>query len=105
MKTGVESIAHERQYKQIEKHGFTGEHHADNPQWYDKGQLVHAANLLSYADDDVVRQHVEYFYPENWDKEWFTELMNRPNKERLIIAGALLASEIDRLNELEKRKT
>ena len=40
--------------------------------------------------------------PPNWDEDWFTNLCGRPHKERLAIAGALLAAEIDRQNFLEE---
>ena len=93
MKTGVELIAEERQ-KQIGKYGFTGEHHAFEPKWYAKGQLVEASMRLSFTipNDEA---------PENWDAAWFTNLCERNYKERLVIAAALLAAEIDRLNYLE----
>jgi len=97
MKTGVELITEERE-KQISKHGFTGEHHAKHPEWYDKNQLIEASAKLSHK--------ISYNEtPENWNSEWFTNLCNRPHKERLIIAGALLASELDRLNYLEENNT
>lgn len=99
---GVELIQQERQ-KQIDKHGFTGKHSVENPQWYEKNQLIHASQLLLNLDnEDLVRPMTleGHFYPENWNKEWFLRLMNKPYKKRLVIAGALIASEIDRLNEL-----
>ena len=99
MKTGIELMADERQIKQIEKHGFTAEHHAKHPEWYDKGQLVFGATLLSLKDDDPLRK--ELLYPENWDKEWFLDLMMKPYMRRLIIAGSFLAAELDRCIYLE----
>jgi hypothetical protein len=93
MKTGIELITEERE-KQISKHGFTGEHHAQHAEWYDEGQLIEAAHKLSFA---IAKDEV----PKNWDLEWFQNLCNRPHKERLVIAGALIASEIDRMNEIQ----
>jgi hypothetical protein len=90
MKTGVQLITEERE-KQISKHGFTGEHHFNHPEWYNKGQLIEAAVKLS----NVIAYNQT---PENWDGQWFTNLCRRTHKERLIIAGALICAEIDRLN-------
>jgi len=97
MSKGVELIAIERK-KQIEKHGFTAEHHAKHPEWYDENQLIDASRRLSYkiANDSV---------PTNWDSDWFSNLCKKPYTERLIIAGALLASEWDRLDYLQKNNT
>lgn len=97
MKTGIELITEERQ-KQIDKHGFTAEHHAMHPEWYDKGQLIEAAHKLSFvmSNDET---------PENWDAEWFSNLCRRPHQERLIIAAALVASELDRLIYLINNNT
>ncbi len=36
--------------------------------------------------------------PEGWNKELHNKMMNKPYKDRLIIAGALIAAEIDRIN-------
>lgn len=97
MKTGIELIAEERE-KQIKKHGFTGEHYALHPEWYDKGQLIEAAHKLSFimANNET---------PKNWDKDWFTDLCRRPHQERLIIAATFLAAEYDRVNYLETNNT
>lgn len=102
MNTGVQDIAEERQVKQIEKHGFTAEHHAKNPQWYDKGQMAYAARLLSWPDDSEIRNY--YHCPDNWNAKWFSNLIDKPYLRRLAIAGALLASEIDRIKYLEANK-
>jgi len=98
MKTGVELIAEER-LKQIEKHGFTGEHHAEHPEWYEEGQMIEAACYLLSVNVVFVLE----FTPLHWDAKWFKRLCDKPYKERLIIAGALISAEIDRLRELERR--
>lgn len=99
MKTGIELIAAERQ-KQIDKHGFTGKHHLAHPQWYDNNQLQQAAvTLLMHEIDEVV--DVDAVLPPGWDIEWFRDLNNRPRKVRLIIAAALIAAELDRIQEPE----
>jgi len=97
---GVELIANERK-KQIEKHGFTAEHHAKHPEWYCNNQLIEAANTLTMV---TIKS---YCIPLNWDAEWFKKLCSRNYGERLIIAAALLASEWDRLDYIvnnEKQK-
>src|SRR5690606_7328148 len=93
---GIELIAQERQ-KQIDKHGFTGEHHAQHPKWYEGGQLLSAARHLSslYMVDIDWRPH-------NWDPEWYRRLCNKSFKGRIIIAAALIAAELDRFKALEE---
>lgn len=98
MTTGIKYLAIERQ-KQIDKYGFTGEHHATHPEWYDNGQLVEAARILSMPNLII---EVNAGCPENWDKKWFDNLCQRNYKERLIIAGALIAAEIDRQETINK---
>lgn len=98
MKTGVELIAEERQ-KQILKHGFTGKHHADHPEWYDQNQLVSASQVLIERDTTLIEWH-----PLNWDAVWFQRLLDNPYFERLKIAAAMLAAELDRINELKERE-
>ena len=105
MKTGIELMSIERQVKQIEKHGFTAEHHAMHPEWYDKGQLLHAAvRLMDYDKDDITEVYKK-LAPENWDLVWWTNLCDKPKYERIIIAGALIAAELDRLNYLQENNT
>lgn len=91
---GSQLVAEERQ-KQIDKHGFTAEHHVNHPEWYEEDQLLKAsASIL--LPEEFSRT------PENWDVAWFHNLKNRSRKERLIIAGALIVAELDRLAEIEK---
>jgi len=99
MKSGIELITEERQH-QIDKHGFTAEHHALNSEkWYNDDQLIEAANTLS------MKEIVSCLVPINWDIVWFEKLCQKPYKERLIIAGALISAELDRLNYLEENNT
>ena len=96
---GILLIATERQ-KQISKHGFTGEHHANHPEWYDNMQLSQAAVAL--LTPDLKPHDLDTEIPTNWDPERFQSFINRERKERIIIAGALLAAELDRIEYLEK---
>ena len=91
MKTVIELIIEERE-KQISKHGFTAEHHFNHPEWYDKNQLITAANILS------IKEKTPCQVPENWDIEWFQRLCDKPYKKRLIIAATLIVAEFERIS-------
>lgn len=99
--TGIELIAKERT-EQIEKHGRSIE---DDAKWNDRNELSIAASMLvvDYPHvcleiEDVEENHC----PDGWDRSIWSKMVRKPYKERLIIAGALIAAEIDRL-QLEKR--
>jgi hypothetical protein len=100
MKNGVALIAKER-LKQIEKYGFTVQHYENNPELYHKKQLQQCAvsllvhELPSYGEAD---KHI----PEGWNQDWFIKMTKKPLLERLIIAGALIASEIDRIEKINQ---
>lgn len=92
MKTGVELIAAERQ-EQIEKHGRT----ISQDVVYNSGiekPLTKAASALTIEHGTLA---MDFMCPANWDKEIWDKMMRKSYKERLIIAGALIAAEIDRL--------
>ncbi len=91
MKTGIELIAIERQ-EQIEKHGRTIQ---NDVRLNEDKQLVWGAIQLfsrefGYATDPDDK-------PEGWDILIWEKMQSKSYKERLIIAGALIAAEIDRL--------
>lgn len=98
MKTGIELIAEERQ-EQIKKHGRTIESDvAINP----NGELCWAASLLLRTDDQV--SPMDLLAPtklKNWDQEILKRMDAKRYEQRLIIAGALIAAEIDRLQALK----
>lgn len=87
--SGIELIAKERD-EQIEKHKRTVEMDVVlNPDY----QLSEAAQkLLDFAPDVPT-----YFEPKGWNGEQWQYLVEKSFKERLIIAGALIAAEIDRI--------
>jgi hypothetical protein len=87
METGIELIAKERQ-EQIEKHGWLSGH----DELHDDRQLATAA---MYAIECRMVDCQCGF--ENFEER----VCQKPYKERLIIAGALIAAEIDRLNALK----
>jgi hypothetical protein len=86
--TGDDLIADER-FQQVMKHGRSI--HDDlkvNP----NGELVQMARAL-----------IEFNWgaaPKNWDRGLVDRMMNKTYSQRLVIAGALLAAEIDRVNLL-----
>ena len=87
MKTGGELIADER-HEQLFKHGHSVE---NDKNFFSEGQLKEAAVALVTHDNYV---------PDNWNVEQFNYMMRKPELQRLIIAGALIAAEIDRLQSL-----
>lgn len=91
MKTGVDLIAEERQ-RQIHQEGWTAEHDAKD---HHKGGLVRAA--LCYADN-ALPDHYSYLDPSTWpwDPTW-DKRSKHGRRRSLVIAGALIAAELDRL--------
>lgn len=83
MGTGIELIAKERQ-EQIGKHGWDADHDLEH---YD-GALK---NLAIY----LLTKKRKYF--PNWDKKYFKKNKTKTGIEALKVAGALIAAEIDRL--------
>lgn len=90
-KTGIELIAEERR-EQIEKHGRTIER--DNIE-NENGQLAHGAEMLLATEHEEGIDSVSY--PDGWDPAICEHMLSKPYLERLAIAGALIAAEIDRL--------
>lgn len=92
MKTGIELIAAERQ-EQMEKHKrIIARDIKENGNF----QLSVAAAILCIVDLDP--EDYEELCPFGWDIDIFTHMCSKPYEERLIIAGALIAAEIDRIN-------
>lgn len=81
---GIDLIKKERE-EQIEKHGFDATH----DDVFDEWQLKNCAVFALTDDPD--------FFPTEWDENWMLKIRNKPYKEQLIIAGALIAAEIDRV--------
>ncbi len=111
--SGIELIAKERE-EQIVKHNRTiesdvecnsGDYEIDGNPAYSP-QLTHTASQLIAPDGDLVREYIDIdtLIPHNWNKALWRRMMKKPYKERLIIAGALIAAEIDRLTYLEQNK-
>lgn len=93
MKTGIELIAEERQ-EQIKKHGWNKKHDAAHVH----GELCKVAAILAVVGTDA-----KVVSPDEWESGeniWGLEekLKNNPI-HRLKVAGALIAAEIDRINQ------
>lgn len=85
---GAELICKER-LEQISKHGRTAKYDSENNI---SDQLVYAAGVMAteiYECDNPA--------PKGWEKDWWDKMLNKPYKERLIIAGALLAAKYDEI--------
>lgn len=98
MKTGIELIAQERK-EQIEKHGHTVDRDTENNIY---NQLGQAASALSHDIQDYeVDEIIEVYLPALWDKGSWEKMVKKSYKERLIIAGALIAAQIDTIQAKE----
>lgn len=87
MKTGIELIAEERA-EQIEKHGRTTEH----------DKVVNSDLQLTWMAMEVLKgERADSDFPVDWNYDICIKMVKKSYKERLIIAGALIAAEIDRL--------
>lgn len=103
MQTGVELIAEERQ-RQIEKEGWTPEHDAEHT---DESLSKAAACYAMPSNERTKYQsfHSQYgnfprWWPFSWDLKFWKPTPDNRIKE-LVKAGALIAAEIDRLQNLK----
>jgi len=88
--TGIDLIAKERK-EQIEKHGYSIEDDVDENNSCELGIAARAIMKLSPIFTD---------FPKFWRSSGVHIMIAKPYKERLIIAGALISAEIDRLNNI-----
>ncbi len=89
MRTGIELIAIERK-EQIEKHGYTIQEDVNRYEDFapDTGDLAKA------AISSIVGNRKEF--PYSWtDSPFIDKICAKNYKDRLIVAGALIAAEID----------
>jgi len=94
--TGIELISKERE-EQISKHHRTIEKDVENNSYK---QLAGAAHGLLAKDFDEYPPDYFEVIPPGWNEESYKKMFDKPYKERLIIAGALIAAELDRLENL-----
>lgn len=98
MKTGIERIAEERK-RQIEKEGWSQEHDSA----YGNSELVKAAVCYAFDEFDRGPRNSAFgvltkLWP--WDWKWWKPTPYNRIRE-LEKAGALIASEIDRIQNSE----
>lgn len=91
MESGIELITTERQ-EQLKKHGRTVE---DDVSENDLGQLAEAARILSQETIPLAQGA-----PIGWSSTIWDRMIEKPYEKRVIIAGALLAAEYDRLTHI-----
>lgn len=91
MKTGIQLIAKERK-EQLEKHSFGIIY--DVEQNNERQLQIGAIRLLSDRNDKLP--------PDGWNRRTWKKMSEKGVKDRLIIAGALISAEIDRLQLLDK---
>ena len=91
--TGIEMIAKERQ-EQIEKHNRSIENDVKENGSYQLA--IGASKLLAYPAEC----HDYQLPPNGWNVDIYKKMRDKPYKERLIIAGALIAAELDRLESV-----
>lgn len=80
--TGIELITNERLEHKV-KHGFSIRHDAEN---YKNGELAQAAAALLEDDMNMMP---------NWGKNIVEKMFSKPREGKLVIAGALIAAQID----------
>lgn len=93
MKTGIELIAEERQ-EQIEKHGYDSKWVDEHPEYYAGSEMAFVAEMLLAIDhEEGIDPNI---FPCGWEDDCY-RMLRKPRIERLKISGALIAAEIDRL--------
>lgn len=87
---GAEEIALERS-EQIKKHGKTVESDAA----HNEAEQLRSAAIRLLAGLNRAAPH-------KWDRNVWKRMSSKPYRDRLIIAGALIAAEIDRIDYIGK---
>ena len=88
--TGIELIAQERQ-EQIEKHKISTKE--DREFNFSRELILGAEALIAHKGEGDYT-----YFPAQWDIEICKKMIEKSYKERLIIAGALIAAELDRID-------
>jgi len=102
MKLGVHRIFEERN-EQIFKHNYSIERDVKFNGNHELGQA--AARLLftpADAEETTDLMHEDIFVPKGWNKDIWFRMVNKTYEERLVIAGALIAAELDRLQYIKE---
>lgn len=95
--TGIELIAQERA-EHTSKHARTI---LDDVKYNDENQLGLAAEGILNPYDEIRFA----LFPRGWSQKDWNKMAGKTYRERLIIAGSFIAAELDRLTELDRRKT
>lgn len=89
--TGIQLVAKERK-KQLKKYSIESDKQTN------KGmQLLAAAIVLTHQR--MTPEYASGLTPTGWDKEGWKKMCHKPHKEKLIIAAAFIAAELDRIAE------
>jgi len=96
MKAGHELIAQERK-EHFAKNEYTLE---SDKKHNSKGQLAKAAASLAYLHVNDHSPTSRTYPPDGWELKLWEKMCNKDYKDRLIIAGALIAAEIDRIQNI-----
>lgn len=96
---GVQLIGIERM-EQLEKHNRTI---AEDVTLNADGQLSLAAGILSQKN--IPKEYADNLIPKGWDEVIWRKMVEKPYFDRLIIAGALIAAELDRLQVSDLSKS
>lgn len=91
LKTGLWRIIKER-YEQLGKHGFDAGHDDENS----RAELAQAAAYLISEGSPAIPNNLFAGFPDTWTKSWKERFDRKSDIEKLTIAGALIAAEIDR---------
>lgn len=94
-------ITHERQ-RQIEQEGYDAEH--DDGYGHRDGEIAHAAAAYALGSGRITNidgSHEVNIWPRKWGPEDDT-IKRKPRIRQLVIAGALIIAEIERLQRKEK---
>jgi len=89
--SGITLISEERA-EQIFKHGYSVDHDVFENNY---AQLQDAAIMLLRTDRHKLTP------PSFWNEKIWKHMIDKSEKERLIISAALIAAEIDRIQALE----
>lgn len=88
METAHTLIKKER-FEQTNKHGYSAQH---DDEVNDRYQLQIAAEAIIDADDSQ--------FPANWDLVLVQKMCDKPELERLVIAGAFYTAEQERVERI-----
>lgn len=108
MKTGIELIRDERQ-RQKDAEGHTKQHDAEhilNELCYASAYYLSPETLYVKRENTKDPSELIYFHdcwPTNWDRKW-AKKEKHSRLRQLVIAGALIAAEIDRLQDLDNKE-